>query len=132
LSAVSGGGLSWDLGIVVISLIALAIAFVGYKVVHNYERWCWIPALIAITITVGCGGHLLKQQAPTEPVAAASVLTFACVVTSFTLTWSCMVSDFADYTHPSVSKYINRRISKQLPTAPIRLPGSLLIKLVSF
>jgi purine-cytosine permease-like protein len=106
LSAVSGGSLSWDLGIVIITLVSLVIAFLGYKVVHQYERWCWIPALIAIIITCGCGGHLLKEQAPTEPVTAAGVLTFGCVVTSFTLTWSCMASDFAVYTHSSVSKYV--------------------------
>lgn len=104
LSAVSGGSLSWNLGIVIIALIALVIAFLGYKVVHQYERWCWIPALIAITITVGCGGHLLKEQALTEPATVAGVLTFGCVVTSFTLTWALMASDFSVYTHASVSK----------------------------
>jgi purine-cytosine permease-like protein len=107
LSAVSGGSLSWDLGIVIVTLVSLVIAFLGYKVVHQYERWCWIPALLAIIITVGCGGHLLKDQAPTEPATAAGVLTFGCIVASFSLTWSCMASDFAVYTHSSVSKYVH-------------------------
>jgi purine-cytosine permease-like protein len=107
LSAVSGGSVSWDVGIVIISLCSLFIAFLGYKVVHIYERWAWIPAIIAILITVGCGGHLLKLQAPpAEPATAAGVLTFACVVASFTLTWVTMVSDFCVYIDPSVSKYV--------------------------
>ena len=104
LSAVSGGGLSWDLGIVVISIASLLIAFLGYRVVHTYERWAWIPALIAILITVGCGGHLLKHQVAAEPVTAGRVLTFGCVVISFTVTWATMVSDFCVYVHPSVPK----------------------------
>lgn len=87
LSAVSGGGLSWDLGIVIMSLVSLVIAFLGYKVVHMYERWAWIPAFIAIIITVGCGGHLLKQQAPTEPATAAACLSFGGAVIAFTVTW---------------------------------------------
>ena len=105
LSAVSGGSLSWDLGIVIASVVSLVIAFLGYKVVHTYERWAWIPALIAILITVGCGGHRLKNQAPTEPATAAGVLTYGCAVTSFTMTWATMVSDFCVYIHPSVPKY---------------------------
>jgi hypothetical protein len=42
----------------------------GYKVVHTYERFAWIPALIAVVFMVECGGHLLKLQSPTEPVKA--------------------------------------------------------------
>jgi purine-cytosine permease-like protein len=104
LSAVSGGGLSWDFGIVIMAVCSLVVAFLGYKVVHIYERWAWIPAFLAMVITVGCGGHLLKFQAPTEPVTAASVLTYACVVVSFTLTWVSMVSDFCVYMDPKVPK----------------------------
>ncbi|QDS73262.1 hypothetical protein FKW77_004668 [Venturia effusa] len=127
LSAVSGGSLSWNLGIVIIALIALVIAFLGYKVVHEYERWCWIPALVAITITAGCGGHLLKEQGPTEPATAAGVLTFGCVVTSFTLTWALMASDFSVYTHPSISKtrvFISIYSGLVLPGIPLMILGA--------
>ncbi|KAE9963673.1 hypothetical protein BLS_009073, partial [Venturia inaequalis] len=127
LSAVSGGSLSWNLGIVIIALIALVIAFLGYKVVHQYERWCWIPALVAITITVGCGGHLLKEQAATEPATAAGVLTFGCVVTSFTLTWALMASDFSVYTHASVSKtrvFLSIYGGLVLPGVPLMILGA--------
>jgi purine-cytosine permease-like protein len=106
LSAVSGGSLSWDLGIVIISVISLVIAFLGYTVVHMYERWAWIPALIAILITVGCGGHLLKYQAPTEPAVASTVLSFGCVIISFTVTWVTMASDFCVYMAPDTPKYV--------------------------
>ncbi|TID25689.1 putative purine-cytosine permease fcy22 protein [Venturia nashicola] len=127
LSAVSGGSLSWNLGIVIITLIALIIAFLGYKVVHQYERWCWIPALVAITITAGCGGHLLKNQAPAEPATAAGVLTFGCVVTSFTLTWALMASDFSVYTHPSVNGtriFLSIYLGLVLPGTPLMILGA--------
>jgi purine-cytosine permease-like protein len=104
LSAVSGGNLSWAVGIVIISLAGLTISFMGYKVVHTYERFAWIPALIAVVIMVGCGGHLLKLQSPTEPVKAQTVLTYGCVVTGFLMSWATMVSDFCVYIHPSVPK----------------------------
>ncbi|KIW20518.1 hypothetical protein PV08_01093 [Exophiala spinifera] len=104
LSAVSGGSLSWNVGIVIISVASLVVAFMGYKVVHAYERWAWIPALVAILFATGCGGHLLANQAPTAPVTAQGVLSFACTVSSFTMTWAIMASDFSVYVTPDASK----------------------------
>ena len=104
LSAVSGGGLSWNLGIVIMALIGLFISFMGYRVLHHYERWAWIPSLIALTIATGCGGNLLKNQAATEPATARAVLSFACVVISFTVTWTTMASDFCVYMQPDIPK----------------------------
>ncbi|KAH8881458.1 purine-cytosine permease FCY21 [Thozetella sp. PMI_491] len=127
LSAVSGGSLSWDLGIVVICILSLVIAFLGYKVVHTYERYAWIPALIAIVITVGCGGSKLKMQAPTEPVTGPAVLTYGCVVTSFTMTWAVMASDFSVYIHPSVPKtriFLYTYLGLVLPTIPLMCLGA--------
>jgi hypothetical protein len=37
------------------------------KVLHQYERYAWIPALVAIIIATGCGGKKLTQQAVVEP-----------------------------------------------------------------
>jgi purine-cytosine permease-like protein len=104
LSAVSGGSMSWAVGIVLVCLISLVIAFMGYKVVHFYERWAWIPSFIAILIAVGCGGHLLKHQAPTAPSTAQGVLSFGCTITSFTMTWATMASDFSVYITPQTTK----------------------------
>lgn len=104
LSAVSGGSLSWNVGIVIISVVSLAIAFMGYKVVHTYERWAWIPSLVAILFATGCGGRLLSNQAPTAPATAQGVLSFACTVTAYTMTWATMASDFSVYITPDTSK----------------------------
>ncbi|EXJ86686.1 hypothetical protein A1O3_03639 [Capronia epimyces CBS 606.96] len=127
LSAVSGGGLSWAVGIVIISLIGLTISFMGYRVVHAYERFAWIPALIAIVITVGCGGHLLKMQAPTDPAKASTVLTYGCVVTGFLMSWATMVSDFCVYIHPSTSKiriFSYTYFGLLIPTVPLMCLGA--------
>jgi purine-cytosine permease-like protein len=80
LSAVSGGSISWAIGIVIISLTGLTISFMGYKVVYTYERFAWIPALIAVVIIVGCGSYLFRLQSLTELVKAQTVLTYECVV----------------------------------------------------
>jgi purine-cytosine permease-like protein len=56
LSAVSGGSLSLTIGIVITCIAGLVVSFMGYKVLHIYEKYSWIPTLAAIATTVGYGG----------------------------------------------------------------------------
>lgn len=67
LAAVNPGTISVGASIGVLSIVALFISFCGMKVLHQYERYAWIPALIAIIIATGCGGKTLTQQAVVEP-----------------------------------------------------------------
>ncbi|KAJ9645020.1 hypothetical protein H2204_001482 [Knufia peltigerae] len=127
LSAVSGGSLSWNVGIVIISVVSLAIAFMGYKVVHTYERWAWIPSLVAILFATGCGGRLLSNQAPTAPATAQGVLSFACTVTAYTMTWATMASDFSVYITPDTSKirlFTYTYCGILIPTIPLMCLGA--------
>jgi purine-cytosine permease-like protein len=103
LSAVTGGSLSPAVGIVIVGILALIISFCGYRVLHIYERFAWIPALVAIIITTGCGGSQLKNQAPTDPATAASVLSFGMIVASYMIPYACLSSDFTTYLNPKFS-----------------------------
>ncbi|KAK3378473.1 permease for cytosine/purines, uracil, thiamine, allantoin-domain-containing protein [Podospora didyma] len=107
LSAVAGGGgnvLSVNVGIVIIALLSLVISFCGYRVLHVYERFAWIPALIAIIVAVGTGGEGLRQQtAPEEAVTAPAVLSFGMIVSSYMIPWACLASDFTTYLVPTTS-----------------------------
>jgi purine-cytosine permease-like protein len=104
LSAVSGGDLTPDAGIVIIALLALFISFCGFKVLHYYETYAFIPATIAIIITVGCGGSELKKQAaPVAGPTAAAVLSFGGIIASYMLPWAAISSDLTTYFDPKVS-----------------------------
>lgn len=103
LSAVAGGSLSPAVGIVIMGVLALLISFCGYNVLHQYERWAWIPALIAIVIATGCGGSSLKEQAPTEPATAGGVLSFGMIMASYMIPYACLASDFTTYLNPKFS-----------------------------
>lgn len=101
LSAVTDGTtVSPTVGIVIIALLALLISFCGFKVLHFYERYTWIPALIAIIIATGCGGKHLSSQKETLPATAPQVLSFGGLVASFMLPWAALASDFSTYMHP--------------------------------
>ncbi|KAK4550710.1 hypothetical protein LTR36_000289 [Oleoguttula mirabilis] len=105
LSAVSGGHLTPTVGIVIIALIAMLICFCGFKVLHQYERFAWIPALIAIVVATGCGGRHLHQQVPVEAPAAATVLSFGALVAGFLIPWGALSSDFATYMEPQTPRW---------------------------
>ncbi|RDW80195.1 hypothetical protein BP6252_04833 [Coleophoma cylindrospora] len=104
LSAVSNSNLSWDVGIAITLVISLVLSFTGYKMLHFYEKWSWIPILISIIITVGCGGSKLKLQAETAPPEGQTILSFGCLVAGFVIPFAGIVSDFAVYITPDAPR----------------------------
>lgn len=100
LSAVSGDHINSTVGIVIVAICAMIPAFGGFQVIHHYERWAWIPALIAIVITLGVGGSKLHEQAPTEPVTAPTVITFISFIAGYMLPYSTTIGDIAVYMGP--------------------------------
>lgn len=105
LTQVSDNSISVDVGIVITSLAALAVSFSGYKFMHLYERWSWIPILIAIVICVGCGGKHLSNQTVFEPATVASVFGFGSLCAGFMIPFGGIVSDFAIYISPAASRW---------------------------
>lgn len=103
LASVSSN-MSWDVGIVIISIIALLISFMGYRVLNWYERVSWFPVLIAFLVALGVGGKNLFNAQPAEPASAATILSFASVIAGFVITFSAMASDFTMYYLPTVPR----------------------------
>jgi NCS1 nucleoside transporter family len=99
-AVMDGKTISATVGIAIISLLALLISFCGFTVLHRYERWAWIPALIALVIATGCGGKGLSQQVAAPPATAVQVMSFGGLVASFMLPWAALASDFSTYMHP--------------------------------
>ncbi|KAL2204550.1 hypothetical protein CC79DRAFT_1344566 [Sarocladium strictum] len=128
LSAVSGGDLTPDAGIVIIALLALFISFCGFKVLHYYETYAFIPATIAIIITVGCGGSELKKQAaPVAGPTAAAVLSFGGIIASYMLPWAAISSDLTTYFDPKVSSwkvFIYTYLGLWLPSTLLMILGA--------
>ncbi|KAK3315635.1 permease for cytosine/purines, uracil, thiamine, allantoin-domain-containing protein [Apodospora peruviana] len=128
LSAVGGGSVSPAVGIVIVSLLALLISFCGFSVLHIYERWAWIPALVSIVIAVGCGGKYLKDQAPlAAPATAPSVLSFGMIVASYMIPWACLASDFTTYLEPKTSStliFAYTYLGLALPTILLMVLGA--------
>ncbi|KAJ3510104.1 hypothetical protein NLJ89_g4866 [Agrocybe chaxingu] len=105
LASVTDGRLSWTVGIVIFTLISLFVSFWGYKFLHWYERFAWIPILIAFMITVCIGGKRFTGPPTPEPVAVAGIMDFAGVQAGFMITWSGFAADYGSYIRPDVPSW---------------------------
>lgn len=93
-----------NVGIVITAVVGLVVSFMGYKVLHLYELYSWVPTLIALLIALGVGGKNLHLQQITEAPSAHTILSFGSIVISFTTAWTCLVSDFSVYISPEVPR----------------------------
>jgi nucleobase:cation symporter-1, NCS1 family len=88
---------STDWGIVLCDAITLVMAWIGYDLIHRYDRWASVLfAAVFIAITV-------KMLTLTRPAyhghadSAASVLLAISVFVSWQITWAPYVSDYSRY-----------------------------------
>ncbi|TWU72669.1 hypothetical protein ED733_002698 [Metarhizium rileyi] len=106
ISAISSGAVEPHVGIVVISILSLVVSFAGFKVLHVFETFSYMPALISIVIAAGVGGSGLKKQSePSTPATAADVLTFGMIIAGYQIPWGALASDFTTYFDPSVPSW---------------------------
>ncbi|KAG8752369.1 hypothetical protein FRC12_012005 [Ceratobasidium sp. 428] len=141
LSVVSGGSLSWNVGIVVITStsenrfkyqrmieILSQITFFGYQVLNWYERYAWFPILVVFLVVIGVGGkHLSDPLATAGPASHQSVLSFASTVAGFVISYSPAMSDYTHYMQPEVSSWKLFAFSYfglVVPTASVSLLGA--------
>jgi NCS1 nucleoside transporter family len=87
-------------GILIIALSTLLITTFGYRLVHAYERWSWIPVLVIFCIVAGefgTSGKFANLPIMAGKAGAGAVLSFAASVFGFSTGWTSMASDYAVY-----------------------------------
>ncbi|CAN8101113.1 unnamed protein product [Discula destructiva] len=88
-------------GILIISLSTLLITTFGYKLVHAYERWAWLPVTIIFLVVAGELGHSGKFDSllplSRGPAEAGSILSFAASVFGFATGWTSYAADYTVY-----------------------------------
>ncbi|KAI1401750.1 permease for cytosine/purines, uracil, thiamine, allantoin-domain-containing protein [Hypoxylon fuscum] len=105
LAAVRSGTLPVEAAIAIIMVASMVIGFMGYRVMHFFTRWAWIPTLIAIIILVGAAGDQLWQQTPlTAETTAQDYLGMVAFAAGNMVTWSNVVGDYACYMPPTAPR----------------------------
>ncbi|KAL3475785.1 eukaryotic translation initiation factor 3 subunit G-domain-containing protein [Aspergillus californicus] len=86
--------------ILIIAICTLLITFAGYKVVHLYEFWSWIPTFIVFLIVLGTFAHSGDFQNIPMNVGTSemgSVLSFGSAVYGFATGWTSYAADYTVY-----------------------------------
>ncbi|KAJ5543804.1 hypothetical protein N7513_003391 [Penicillium frequentans] len=108
LSAVSGGGMSVIVGVIIIAIVTWAVVLFGMQLFHIYERWAWIPQLIAAFVLVGSAGPKFDTSTVStgnSATIAGNRLSFFSLCLSASVAWAPAGADFYDYFPPTTSKW---------------------------
>lgn len=87
-------------GILIIVFCTMLVTFAGYKVVHMYEYWSWIPTFIVFMIVFGQFAHSgdfmnLPMEVGTSEMGG--VLSFGATVYGFATGWTSYAADYTVY-----------------------------------
>lgn len=86
LASVNPGTLPLVVGIIIVAILSLIPCFVGYNMVHYYERYAWTVTFIVMLFLWGLGGRAgydINAQKPLEDTGralSADVLSFGGIV----------------------------------------------------
>ncbi|KAI4183367.1 MAG: hypothetical protein LQ346_006347, partial [Caloplaca aetnensis] len=94
-------------GIIIIAVGTFLITCFGYRVVHYYEFYSWIPSFIIFLITLGVFAHSgafvnIPMKAGTSETGG--VLSFAASVFGFATGWTSYAADYTVYQPHTVSR----------------------------
>ncbi|KAF8169002.1 cytosine-purine permease [Mycena galopus ATCC 62051] len=98
LRVVADDTISDAAGVVIVAIITLALGMLGYKYVHIYEKWSWIPTAITFFVVLGCAAKsLVNVPMGTGQAEASNVLSFMGVIFGFAIGWVSLASDYNVY-----------------------------------
>ncbi len=94
--ALSGGSVPRWAGILVIAVLTTIVSIYGYRFVHRYERYAWIPMVIIFAIMLVIAGPKFSIVAtPAFSIATlASFMSFGAAVYGFATGWSSYAADY--------------------------------------
>jgi NCS1 nucleoside transporter family len=97
VAALSGGVIPSWAGILILAALTTLVSIFGYRYVHRYERWAWIPMAIifAIMFFVAAPHFSIVATANTTTAAEiAGILSFGGAVFGFATGWSSYAADY--------------------------------------
>ena len=101
VSAVSDETLPLALGIVLIALLGLGVSFLGFRIIHVYERYAWVLALIVFCIAFGQSAPYFSPTPDLSVVSGldytGACLTYFAIVFGVCTSWCPIAGDY--YVH---------------------------------
>lgn len=96
VSALSGGAIPSQVGILVIAMLTTLVSIYGYRYIHRYERYAWIPiaAIFFILLAVSAPKLALASTPALNVAEIASFISFGGAVFGFAIGWSSYAADY--------------------------------------
>jgi NCS1 nucleoside transporter family len=97
VSAVSGGTIARPVAVLFIAVITTIFGMLGYKYVHRYARYAWIPAaIIFLILMIVAAPKVSIIPTPVLNIAEmASFISFGGAVFGFSTGWSSYAADYS-------------------------------------
>ena len=96
VAALSKGAVPQQVGILVITILTTLVSIYGYKYIHRYERYAWIPMAIIFFLLLLVAGPKMSII-PTPPLNVAEIasfISFGGAIYGFATGWSSYASDY--------------------------------------
>jgi NCS1 nucleoside transporter family len=94
--ALSGGAIPLWAGVIIIAILTTLVSIYGYRYVHGYERWAWIPMavmfLIILVLALPHFSAIATKNAGGAEIAA--FITFGGAIYGFATGWSSYAADY--------------------------------------
>ncbi len=93
---ISGGAIPRWVGILAIAVLTTFVSLYGYRYVHRYERYAWMPMLLIFSIMFFGSAPNFRAVAPsgTGLVEFAAFMSFGSAVYGFATGWSSYAADY--------------------------------------
>ena len=97
VKALSGGVIPSWAGILILAVLTTLVSIYGYRYVHRYERYAWIPMAIIFAIMFFVAlphFHIIAPSNTTTAAEIAGLLSFGGAVYGFATGWSSYAADY--------------------------------------
>ncbi len=96
LAAVSGGIIALPVAVLIIAIVTTIMGIYGYKYIHSYARYVWMPtAIMFLVLTAVVGPKVVIIPTPAFGIVEiASFVSFGGAVYGFATGWSSYASDY--------------------------------------
>ena len=97
VNSLTNGAIPVWLGILVIAILTTIVSIYGYRYVHRYERWSWIPMAIIFLILFFVAVphmHIMVSTNTTTAAEIAGFISFGGAIYGFATGWSSYAADY--------------------------------------
>ncbi len=97
IAALSSGRVPSWAGILILAVLTTLVSIFGYRYVHRYERWAWIPMAVIFAIMFFVAAPHFSIAVSSNTTAAAEIaalLSFGGAVFGFAVGWSSYAADY--------------------------------------